>query len=354
MQVKFDQDNSTPSRSFGRVRMLTAALVAFCGLTAATAGTASSNDQTLTLYNGQHEQMTRLLVEGFEKKTGIDVEVRNGGGPELASQILKEGKKTPADVFFTENTPELMRLQQEQQLAQVDGDTLDQVPARFNSSKGFWLGVLARQNVMVYNPKQFEPSELPKTLMDLASDRYQGEVAVSPAEGDFMPLVKAMVLEHGQEKTLQWLKDLKQNAKIYHEDSGIATAVNNGSVNIGDINNYYYYRVREQIGRDTMTAKIGHFQDGNVGNLVNVSGMAVLADAPHPKAAQKFLQFVVSKQAQKKVAESSVDFEYPLRPGVTANDQVESFSQLNPPKVKVDQLGDNSQALKLVRKAGLL
>src|SRR5580693_7515517 len=61
--------------------------------------------QTITLYNGQHEQTTDALVKGFEKQTGVTVKVRSDDEDVLAQQIAQEGSHSPADVFYTENTP---------------------------------------------------------------------------------------------------------------------------------------------------------------------------------------------------------------------------------------------------------
>src|SRR3984885_5494363 len=90
--------------------------VAACGSTsqetaapkAATSGSAIAG-QTITLYNGQHEQTTDALVKAFEKQTGVTVKVRSDDEDVLAQQIEQEGSHSPADVFYTENTPPLVR-----------------------------------------------------------------------------------------------------------------------------------------------------------------------------------------------------------------------------------------------------
>ena len=74
---------------------------------------------SLTLYSAQHEQTVDLLTKAFTKETGIDVKVHSGEAPELASQLVKEGKSSPADVFFTENSPELELLSEKGLLAKV-------------------------------------------------------------------------------------------------------------------------------------------------------------------------------------------------------------------------------------------
>lgn len=331
-----------------------------CGLAMAMAMTALSVQpahaaaKTLTLYSGQHQQMVRLLVSAFEKQTGIDVKVRNGEGPELASALMREGEHTPADVFFTENSPELEHLQELGLLAKVKPATLAQIPSRYSSAKGEWIGVLARETVLSYNPNLISASELPSSVLDFAKPKWKGKVGIHLTSPDTMPLIRTIAVEDGRDQALAWLKGLKRNAKLYQHSSGLVAAVNNGDVAVGISNSYYYYRLREQVGKDKMTSRVHHFEHGDPGGLINISGMAVLKYAPHPKLAQEFLAFAVSAKAQNVLAHSTIDFEYPLRPGVKANPQLKPLAQLQPPKVTIKQLGDDSEALKLLQEAGLL
>src|SRR5580704_15993536 len=87
--------------------------LAACGTnsSSSSSATASGSATTITLYNGQHEQTTAKLVAGFEKQTGIKVKVRSDDEDVLGNQILQEGSSSPADVFYTENTPVLEDLQ---------------------------------------------------------------------------------------------------------------------------------------------------------------------------------------------------------------------------------------------------
>lgn len=342
----------------GSLRARTMAVV--CVLAAALAISAMSIQpahaagKTLTLYSGQHQQMVRLLVTAFEKQTGIDVRVRSGEGPELANTIVREGKHTPADVFFTENSPELEHLQERGLLAPVAPSTLAQIPPRYSSAKGEWIGVLARETVLTYNPKLISANELPSSVLDFAKPKWEGKVGIHLTSPDNMPLIRLIALKDGRAEALAWLKGMKRNAKLYQHSSGLVAAVNNGDVAVGISNSYYYYRFREQVGKDKITSLIHHFQHGDPGGLINVSGAAALKYAPHPKLAQEFLAFAVSAKAQNILAHSTIDFEYPLRPGVKANPQLKPLTQLQPPKVTIQQLGDDSEALELLQQAGLL
>jgi iron(III) transport system substrate-binding protein len=321
----------------------------------ALAGTAqAASSAPLTLYSAQHGQLVKLLVADFQKMTGAKVQVHSGEGPEVAAQLVAEGAHSPADVYFTENSPELMLLEEKGLLAKVNAATLKEVPARYSSPQGDWVGVVARENVLAYNPSMIQASQLPASLLDLAKPEWKDKVAIAPADGDFLPLVSAVVALKGREEALAWLKGLKANAKIYDDDEGAVAAVNSGAVATGVINNYYWARLHVEMGDKGTHSTIHHFGNGDVGALVNVSGAAVLKTAHDPALAQKFVAYLVSKRAQELMAKSKIDFEYPLHTGVAPDPLLKPFKQLQPPALTMQQLGDDSQAGDLLREAGLL
>ena len=109
------------------------AVVATGVLLAACGGSSSASGQSITLYNGQHVQTTDSLVAGFEKATGITVNVRSDDEDTLADEVVTEGSNSPADVIYTENTPALEYLQSKGLLAKVDPSTLAHTPSQYNS-----------------------------------------------------------------------------------------------------------------------------------------------------------------------------------------------------------------------------
>ncbi len=308
----------------------------------------------LTLYSAQHEQMVDVLTAAFTKATGIAVRVRSGEPPAIASQILREGASSPADVYFTENSPELMLLDEHGLLAPVAPATLAAVPAKYSAPDGHWLGVLARENVLVYAPAKISASSLPASMLDLAKPEWKGRVAIAPTDADFLPLVGAVAATVGRQGALAWLRGLRDNAQLFDDDEGVVAAVERGAVATGLINSYYWQRLRVEKGAAHMTSRIHHFGHGDVGGLLNISGAAVLKSAPHPQEAQQFLAFLVSQQGQELMAHSNISFEYPLRPGVAANPAVTPMSELQPPPLGLAQLGDDRDAANLLRDAGLI
>ena len=330
------------------------AAAVLCGAPALTLRALAADHPALTLYNAQHEQTVDTLVAGFEKATGIQVKVHSGDGPEVANQIIQEGANSPADIFFTENSPEIAVLDEKGLLAPVDPKTLAEVPAKYSAPDGNWVGVLAREDVLAYNTKMISESQLPKSLMDLADPAWKGKVAIAPSDNDFLPLVNAVLVTKGHDATLAWLKGLKANAQIFDDDEGVVAAVNRGAVATGIINNYYWARLHAELGDAKTQSAIYHFTNGDIGGLINISGAGVLKTSKDPVDAQRFLAYLVAADTQKTLADNTVVFEYPLHPGVAPNPILKPFDELQPPDVSVAQLGDDAQVVNLLTEAGLL
>jgi len=324
-----------------------------CATVACLATPAPARGETLVLYAAQHQQMVDQIIAAFSRQSGIAVRARYGEAPELASQIQQEGAASPADIYLTENSPELTLLDEKGLLAHVSPATLAEVPARFNAPSGDWLGVLARENVLAYDPDKIGVPDLPASLLDLAAPAWKGRVAIAPTDADFLPLVAAVERLKGRAAALDWLRGLRRNAQIFDDDEGVVAAVDRGAVATGIINNYYWARLDAEHGGQTRS-RIHHFTGGDAGGLINVSGAAILTSSRHAQAAQRFLAFLVSKPLQTELAQGDVDFEYPLAPGVPANTLLRPFDTLHPPPVSVSELGDDREPAQLLREAGLL
>jgi iron(III) transport system substrate-binding protein len=352
-------------RRLRRWAALGAAGLATCGVLAACGSGdpgGSGGSAALVLYNGQHIQTAQNLVAAFEKQTGIQVVMRPGDEDTLANQISVEGPNSPADLFFTENSPPLEHLQQLGLLSKVDASTLSHMPSQYSSPQGDWVGVSARVSVIVYNPSLIKASELPTKVSQLADSKYAGKLALAPQETDFQPIVTAYDRAYGKAATLRWLAAIKSNASghVYPDNETIASEVNQGAVAFGVVNQYYWYRMRAEIGAGRMHSLITHFAPGDPGYVVDVSGAAVLKASKHQAEAQRFLAFIVSKKAQEIIAhpgngtDQSLSFEYPLASGVTTDAPETPFSQLKPYPISIAELGTGTTAISLMRQAGLL
>jgi iron(III) transport system substrate-binding protein len=130
----------------------------------------------------------------------------------MGNQIVQEGAASPADVFLTENSPAMVLVDNAGLFAPVDKTTLEQVDSAYRPAHGKWVGIAARSTVFVYNPSKLPETQLPKSIMDLASPAWKGRWAASPGGADFQAIVAAMLEQKGEAATLEWLKAMKTNA----------------------------------------------------------------------------------------------------------------------------------------------
>lgn len=314
--------------------------------------TGAGGPNAITLYNGQHPQLTEALVTAFEKQTGITVKVRTDDGIVLADQILEEGSTSPADVYLTENSPELVLLTRHHLLAKLPPSVTGQIPGQYNSPGGNWVGVALRVSALAYDPSLLPASQLPASVMNLAQPRWKGKVAVAPTDSDFVPLVGAVLATFGSGTTRSWLAGLKANAALYQDDESVVAAVNRGQAEVGIINQYYWYRLRLEVGAAGIHSRLYYFPGHDVGGVENISGAAVLASSSHKSAAGRFVAFLVSPAAQSILAAGD-DFEYPARPGIAPNPALPPLSELRPATLSVVSLGDDLPAATLLQQAGL-
>jgi iron(III) transport system substrate-binding protein len=317
------------------------------------AGCGGHPGPSIVLYNGQHTQLTDALVSAFEEQTGIQVEVRTNDSLVLADQLLEEGRDSPADVYISENSPELVTLSEHGLLAKLSRPILDQVPPGDDSPKDDWVGMALRVSVLVYDPALISRTQLPHSILALSEPRFKGKVAIAPIDSDFPPLVGAVLKTYGTKTTTSWLDGLRRNAQTYQEDESVVAAVNRGDVALGVINQYYWYRLRLELKTGAMHSALYYFPAHNVGSITNISGAAILASSTHKHDAERFLAFVVSKAGQEIIAHSD-DFEYPARPGVAANTQLPPLATVDHATLSVAALGDDQQATRLIELAGLI
>src|SRR5438270_3252187 len=169
-------------RRWSRIAALVSILAVVLG---ATACSGSGDKNELLIYNAQHESLTKEWIDAFTKETGIKVTYRQGGDTELGNQLVAEGDKSPADVFLTENSPAMAAVERAGLFADLDADTINQVPAQYRPASGKWTGVAARTTVFVYNKAKLQTGQLPKSLIDLQQPAWKGRWGAPPTKADF-------------------------------------------------------------------------------------------------------------------------------------------------------------------------
>jgi iron(III) transport system substrate-binding protein len=217
------------------------------------------------------------------------------------------------------------------------------------------VAVSGRARVLTYSTKRVKKETLPKSVFELTDPRFKGKIGWAPSNASFQAFVTAMRKVHGEEKTKQWLLGMKANTPhAFASNAPIIQAIMSGEIDYGLPNHYYLLGFKKA---DDVHIPVDQtfFAPGDVGNLVNVAGVGVLASALHKEAADKFVRFLLSPICQQYF--SSDTMEYPvITEGIITNPALLSPDELTKlaPPVTLDDLDDLEGTLALLRSVGLL
>ncbi len=336
-----------------RWKLLTGALAALTVLAATTScSNASKDENEILIYNAQHESLTKEWADAFTKQTGIKVTLRNGGDTDLANQLVAEGKNSPADIFLTENSPAMALVEDADLFADIDADTLAQIPEQYRPSTGKWVGVAARSTVFVYNRDKLPQDQLPGSLLDLAQPQWKGRWTAGTAGADFQAIVAALLELKGEDTTRAWLKGMKENAASSQNNTTAMKNVNTGQFDGAVIYHYYWFRDQAATRQNSSNTDLHFFKNQDPGAFVSTSGGGVLKSSKKQQNAQKFVKFITSTAGQR-VLRDGTSMEYPVSVDVPANPVLPPLDSLQAPKIDPSRL-DAKKVHELMTEAGLL
>jgi iron(III) transport system substrate-binding protein len=310
------------------------------------------DDERLTIYAGRSQNLVQPLLEQFSQDTGIKIRVRYGDGTDLALAILEEGNNSPADVYYGQDVGALGALKAEERLVVLPNSILETVNLAFRSPDGVWVGISGRQRVMVYNTDDIDPATLPSSVLDYTDPEWRGRLGVVPRSDGFPEFVTALRLIRGDDFARQWLTDLAANDPIaYPNNIAAIQAVANGEIDVAFLNHYYLFRFLEEEG-EGFKARNSYFTNGDIGGLFLVSGAAILDSSKHQEDAERFIEYMLSPEAQQYFTDST--HEYPLVPGVDADPELQPLSEIDPPEIDLSDLTDLEGSLEMMRETGIL
>lgn len=320
---------------------------------------ASAQERVLNLYSARHYDTDEALYGNFTKATGIKINRIEAGDEALLERIRNEGANSPADVLLIVDAARLWNAEQLGLFAKVDSRTLDQrIPPEYRSADGTWFGVSSRARVLVYNKQDVDPKDI-QTYEDLADPKNRGRVCTRPGSHPYMlSLVSAVIAHDGEKAAEDWARGVVANFARPPRggDTDQIRAVASGECGVTVSNTYYLVRLmRSKKPEDrAVVEKIGVIWPNQAtwGTHMNVSGAGVLKHATNKDAALKFLEYLVSDEAQNYFAAGNNEWPV-VKTVVIKNPELETLGRFKPDALGVAQLGKyQAAAQRIVDRAG--
>jgi iron(III) transport system substrate-binding protein len=314
--------------------------------------TEAAGDGTLTIYSGRNEELVGPLIQQFEQGSGIDVEVRYGDTAELAATILEEGDNSPADVFFAQDAGALGAVQNADRFEELPDEITERVDERFRSDEDEWVGVSGRARVVVFNTNTYTTTDLPDSIFGYTDPKFRGRIGWAPTNGSFQAFVTALRVIEGEDRAREWLEGIQANEpKVYENNTAVVNAAASGEIDVGFVNHYYLFRLLAENG-EGFGARNYYFTNGDPGSLVNVAGAGVLTTSDNKQAADQFVEFLLSDEAQQYFADET--YEYPLVEDVEPNEALPALDEIETPDIDLSDLSDLQGTVQLLQDLGIL
>lgn len=299
-----------------RKYLVPAALAVLCALPA---GAAEVN-----VYTARHYDSDLKIYDAFSRQTGIKVNVIEASGDELLARVKAEGAASPADVLITVDGGRLHRMAEAGLFQPLTSAVVNQrVPQARRNADDLWFGLTTRARVIFYSLAAGKPEGLAR-YEDLADPRLEGQLCIRSSSNAYnVSLMAEMIAANGVQAAEEWARGLTRNLarKPQGGDRDQIRAVAAGECTIAVANTYYWggLAASDNPADRAAAAAVGMIfpNQEDRGAHVNLSGAGLAAHAPHPAEAVQFLEFLVSDEAQRILADGNN--EYPSVAGVVPN-----------------------------------
>ena len=318
--------------------------------TAAAGIAAPALAQEVNVYSYRQPELIQPLIDAFTEETGIEVNVAHLDKG-MVERLRAEGARSPADLVFTVDISRLAEVVEAGLTQPVESEVLSEnVPEQYRDPDGHWHGLTTRARVVYASKDRVDPADV-TTYEDLASDKWEGRICTRSGLHSYMiALTSAIIHHHGEEYAKEWLQGLRDNLARAPEggDRDQVEAIWAGECDISLGNTYYMGAMlkdeEQREWAESVQLLFPEFEDG--GTHVNISGVAMTANAPNEEEALQLMEFLTSPRAQEIYAEANN--EYPIAPGTEPSELVRSWGEFEADEVNLMDLARlRSDALRI-------
>jgi iron(III) transport system substrate-binding protein len=309
-------------------------------------------DKVLNLYSARHYQTDEALYTNFTAQTGIKINRIEAKEDELLERIRNEGANSPADIFITVDAARLAKADELGLFAPVSSKILEsRLPAHLRGND--WFAFSTRARVILVNKELVAAADV-QNYADLASPKLKGKVCSrSGAHPYNISLMASMIAHDGEAKAEEWARGVVANFARSPKggDTDQIKAVAAGECGVAISNSYYLARLlrSEKADERKLMEKITIVwpNQGNVGAHINISGGGMLKTAPNKESAIKFLEYLVSDDAQRYFADGNN--EWPAVPSVTVkNPALDAMGKFKADTLPIGALAKHAAAAQKV------
>jgi iron(III) transport system substrate-binding protein len=322
-------------RSIALVPLAALVLVASC----------RSGGREVVVYTSVDQVFSEPVFKAFEQQSGIHVravfdteETKSTG---VLNRLIAEAQNSQADVFWSGDPVRPFVLVKRGLIEPYASPQASGLPEGFRAADGTWTGLAARARVLLVNRQKLGAEEPPRSIQDLTDPRWQGRAAMAnPLFGTTTMHVAALFSSWGDKRARAFLDRVRSNeVRIASSNGEVKRLVVAGEVAFGltdtdDANE----ALKEEAAVDVVYPDQDTF-----GTLVMPTAVVLMRQAPHAEAGKKLLDFLLSADTERRLAEFAAHM--PLRQGVPTPAGVRSVASIRAMSVDYARVADEMERI---------
>lgn len=268
-------------------------------VTAALAGTSSialAQEGAVSIYTAHKAEIIERLIPEFEAATGLKAEIVKAGSGDIINRVKAEAANPQADVIWSIGGSLLEANQDLLEPYEPAGS--DMIDDAYRAGAG-WIPYTGILTVFVVNTDKLSEDEYPKTWLDLADPRLEGQISSARADksgSSYIQLATVLGIYGNNEEGWGNYSSIFNNFALSESSGAVPRFVNDGEATVGitlEDNAYQYVKGGGPVA-------IVYPEDGT---SALADGMALVKGGPNPDGAKAFLDWAASAATQELIVQ---------------------------------------------------
>ena len=310
-------------------RALIIAVIIAAFIAIALLGRRSGDSANAVVVYVSHDQVfSEPILKDFERDTKIavraiyDTEETKSAG--LMNRLLAEKNNPQADVYWANEPIRADVLRQQDVATPYRSANAEGIAAQFRDPKDYWTGFSARARMLIFDRGR---ERKPTSIRAYTDPQFRAQAVIAnPLFGTTTAHIAALFTVWGESKAKAFLQSMRDNGvKISSSNGDSADEVAKGLARFALVDSDDVYS-RQKQGQ----AVDGSYPDqeaGGLGCFIVPNAVLLIKGAPHPDSARKLIDYLLSRDTEKKLAYSDAA-QIPLHPGVDTPSHVPHIDTL--------------------------
>jgi iron(III) transport system substrate-binding protein len=306
----------------------------------------------LVVYCSPQEEWCQLMVNEFQKATGINVSMTRKSSGETFAQIKAEAANPQGDIWWGgTGDPHLQAAEEdltEPYSSPMMGELHDWAVKQHEISDGKTVGIYLGALGFGYNSDLLTERglEAPQCWADLTKPEYEGEVQVANpnSSGTAYTMLATLVQIMGEDKAFEYLKALDENVNQYTKSGAAPSqAAARGETLIGIT--FQHDLLTPVVTSNAPLVTVSPCE----GTGFEVGSMSIIKGGPNPENAKKWYDWALTAEAQKLGAQANA-FQLPSNKNAPLPEGAPDVANIKLIEYDFEKFGSSEERTRLLSK----